>query len=55
MGYCGLVDQLYAAGICGVARLVDVLERWSDDSEVFLPRGEIDKRLRLLLNAPGAV
>ena len=54
-GVLWIVDQLYAAGKCGAARLVDVLERWSDDSEVFLPRQEIDQRLRRLLNAPGAV
>ena len=54
-GVLWIVDQLYAAGICGAARLVDVLERWSDDPEVFLPHHEIDRRLRLLLDAPGAV
>ena len=54
-GVLWIIDRLYAAGVCGAAQLVDVLERWSDDPEVFLPRQEIDRRLRLLLDAPGAV
>ena len=34
-GVLWMIDQLYAAGVCGAARLTDALERWIDDPEVF--------------------
>ncbi len=52
-GVLWTIDQLYAAGLCGAARLTDALERWIDDPEVFLPRQEVNQRLRRFLDARG--
>ena len=45
-GVLWIVDELRRCGACDDARLVSALERWRDDRAVFLPRQEIDRRLR---------
>lgn len=47
-GALWVVDELRRHGACGAARLIPALERWRDDQAVFLPRQEIDRRLRQL-------
>ena len=47
-GVLWIVDELRRCGTCDDARLVSALERWRDDRAVFLPRQEIDRRLRQL-------
>ena len=47
-GVLWVVDELQRRGACGENRLISVLEHWRDDRTVFLPRQEIDRRLRQL-------
>ena len=47
-GVLWIIDELHAAGVCEVELLISALETWRQDDAVFLPVGEIDKRLRLL-------
>lgn len=47
-GVLWVVDELHRRGACRENRLISVLERWRDDRTVFLPRQEIDRRLRQL-------
>lgn len=47
-GVLWIVDQLHRTGLCGASRLVAALEAWRADRTVFLPRSEIDNRLRRL-------
>ncbi|MYD93894.1 MAG: type II toxin-antitoxin system VapC family toxin [Chloroflexi bacterium] len=45
-GVLWIIHHLHAAGVCGVSRLAAALETWREDRTVFLPRKEIDSRLR---------
>jgi predicted nucleic acid-binding protein len=47
-GVLWVVDELHRRGACSESRLIAVLECWRDDRAVFLPRQEIDRRLRRL-------
>ena len=47
-GVLWIVDQLHGYGACGDSRLIGALEAWREDRTVFLPRTEIDNRLRLV-------
>ena len=47
-GALWVVDQLQAAGVCSASRLIAALAAWREDLTVFLPRAEIDQRLRRL-------
>lgn len=47
-GVLWVVDQLQEAGVCSASRLIAALEAWREDLTVFLPRAEIDRRLRWL-------
>jgi len=47
-GVLWVVAELQRRGACGENRLISVLEHWRDDRTVFLPRQEIDRRLRQL-------
>ncbi len=47
-GVLWVVDELHRRGACSENRLISVLERWRDDRTVFLPRQEINRRLRQL-------
>ena len=47
-GALWIIDQLERFGVCRAQRLVAALERWRDDPAVFLPREEIEERLRRL-------
>lgn len=47
-GVLWVVDELRRCNACGPARLIRALARWRDDRAVFLPRHEIDRRLRQL-------
>ena len=47
-GVLWIVDELSAAGICSDSLLVQALEVWQEDDTVFLPRGEISRRLERL-------
>ena len=53
-GVLWIIDQLSKFGICSAKRLSTALKSWRADRTVFLPRPEIDRRLRRLRNAPGA-
>ncbi|MCA0998559.1 type II toxin-antitoxin system VapC family toxin [Alloyangia pacifica] len=45
-GVLWIIDELNAAEACEVELLISALQIWRDDDAVFLPVGEIDKRLR---------
>ena len=47
-GVLWLVDELRNTRLCDEERLIEALETWRDDESVFLPRNEIDRRLRRL-------
>ena len=47
-GVLWVVDELHRRGACSENWLISALERWRDDRTVFLPRQEIDRRLRRL-------
>ena len=47
-GVLWVVDELHRRGACSDSQLISGLERWRDDRTVFLPRQEIDRRLRQL-------
>ena len=47
-GVLWVVDELHRRSACSENRLISVLERWRGDRTVFLPRQEIDRRLRQL-------
>ena len=47
-GVLWVIDELHAAGLCGVELLINAPELWRDDGAVFLPDAEIDSRLRWL-------
>lgn len=47
-GVLWIIDELCRAGVCCAARLIAALERWRDDSTVFLPGREIQVRLERL-------
>ncbi len=47
-GVLWIIDELRAAGACEPRLLISALERWRDDRAVFLPRTEIESRLRQL-------
>lgn len=47
-GVLWVIDQLHANGLYGASGLRAVLEAWRGDRAVFLPRTEIDNRLRRL-------
>ena len=47
-GVLWVVDELHRRGACSDGQLISGLERWRDDRTVFLPRQEIDRRLRQL-------
>lgn len=47
-GVLWIIDRLHSAQICETELLVSALQIWRADSAVFLPVGEIDKRLRRL-------
>lgn len=47
-GVLWVVDQLNASAVCGNSFLVAALETWRADASVFLPRSEIDMRLKRL-------
>ena len=47
-GVLWVIDQLYAAGVCGASRLAAALKAWREDRTVFLPQLEIDQRLQCL-------
>ena len=51
-GVLWVVDELRKAGTCGRGALIAALERWREDRTVFLPRREIDVRLRELRRSP---
>ena len=47
-GVLWIIDELRAAGACEADLLISALELWRDDRAVFLPRTEIENRLRNL-------
>ncbi len=47
-GVLWVVDECEKAGACSGNSLVAALETWRKDSSVFLPKAEIDRRLRRL-------
>ena len=47
-GVLWIIDELHAAEACEVELLISALQIWRADDTVFLPPGEIDKRLRRL-------
>ncbi|WP_244327643.1 type II toxin-antitoxin system VapC family toxin [Roseibium sp. RKSG952] len=47
-GVLWIIDQLYAAEACEIELLISALEIWQKDDAVFLPSGEVEKRLRCL-------
>ena len=47
-GVLWIIDELHAAEACEVGLLISALQIWRADNTVFLPPGEIDKRLRRL-------
>jgi predicted nucleic acid-binding protein len=47
-GVLWIIDELRAAGACEPRLLISALEHWRDDRAVFLPRTEIESRLRQL-------
>ena len=47
-GVLWIIDELHAAEACGVDLLISALQIWQADDTVFLPYGEIEKRLRRL-------
>jgi predicted nucleic acid-binding protein len=47
-GVLWIIDKLYASEACEVDLLISALQTWRADDAVFLPVGEIDKRLRRL-------
>lgn len=47
-GVLWVIDELQAAKVCEVELLSSALQSWREDEAVFLPVGEIDKRLRRL-------
>ena len=47
-GVLWIVDELWRVGVCCAEWLIAALERWRDDRAVFLPRPEIEIRMRLL-------
>lgn len=53
-GVLWIVDELRQAGRCSADTLAVALQCWRDDRTVFLPRSEIDSRLRGLLRADQA-
>ena len=50
-GVLWVVDELRKGDACSHGTLITALEHWRDDRTVFLPRGEIDVRLRELRQA----
>ena len=52
-GVLWIIDQLHASGLYGIGGLRAVLEAWREDRTVFLPRTEIDNRLRQLRRLAG--
>jgi hypothetical protein len=48
-GVLRIVDELHAAGACEAEFLISAIEFWRDDRAVFLPKTEIEKRLRTFL------
>lgn len=46
-GVLWVIDELHAAEVCEVELLISALQIWRADETVFLPVGEIDKRLLL--------
>ena len=47
-GVLWIIDELHAVGACEPDLLISALELWRDDRAVFLPRTEIENRLRNL-------
>ena len=47
-GVLWIIDELHAVGACEPDLLISALELWRDDRAVFLPRTEIENRLRHL-------
>lgn len=47
-GVLWIIDELHAVGTCEPDLLISALELWRDDRAVFLPRTEIENRLRNL-------
>lgn len=47
-GVLWVIDELKRTALCGDALLVTALETWGEDSSVFLPEPEVERRLRLL-------
>lgn len=47
-GVLWIVDRLHATGTCRASRLIAALEAWREDRAVFLPRTEVEDRLRRL-------
>lgn len=47
-GVLRVIDELHAAKVCEVELLTSALQIWRADEAVFLPVGEIDRRLRHL-------
>jgi predicted nucleic acid-binding protein len=45
-GVLWLADRLFKANACETDLLIDALTLWREDRTVFLPKGEIDARLR---------
>lgn len=45
-GVLWIADQLREGAICAEVEIATALEVWRDDPAVFLPRGEIESRLR---------
>ncbi len=52
-GVLWVIDQLHASGLYGIGGLRAALEAWREDRTVFLPRTEIDNRLRRLRHLAG--
>lgn len=47
-GALWIVDELRNTRLCDEEKLIEALETWREDEFVFLPRNEIDRRLRRL-------
>lgn len=47
-GALWIIDQLETFAVCSARRLIAALESWRGDPQVFLPREEIEERLRRL-------
>jgi hypothetical protein len=43
-----VIDELTRAKACRADLLISALERWRNDRTVFLPKAEIEHRLRML-------